>query len=771
MPTLPENNGQDDDAAGSDVRLPRRLLTPWDTGIPGLSSSEIDEALARIDEWVPEDSPGLRRSGFSVFSATLPQSPSYQSVHCSPVPTVVGGSIGENPSIQAYDTPSSISTQCMDQGNPTTESSTDVDSQCTAPGYVAVPSDTVVTGQPLGQDTITGVLSASDEPFEVGRMGETTTPVRSPATETPNKQTMQSPPKPPRHLDELFMPMNQKRLIHHWVTFTSRRLVLLDEPHNPCRTLMLPMALAGLTSRSAASNSHVAIFHAVCACAAYNLYELGARAGEDDLSLALAHDQQAIRHLRHNLARADEHRDASFAMAIMACVAVEAVSGTTRRWRTHVSGGLAYLARLHSRGDVDEAVLAPFRRHMVLMAILCDFSPSESLEFSFPYYGVSRSFLRAHARMNVFAAAESGTSSSLSDELSRQLDAFELQLYLAFPSPSRYQMDGGSQLHATIIQHVSTSYYYAGLVYFQRSIRQAPVASVQTLVELGVAELEAIDRVGKGERGCMMLWPVLVLGAECDEPKVQQRVRDWFRGQKKLGFRNLVVLEDLIAHVWQVRTAGTSSSGDHDDAQEKAAHVDWREIIALPRNGRVRRVEIPRQGLAVRATSSSPDGAEVVLAIIIIALRGGLLGVLVVAEGEGGRPGKRGQARRGPAHELRQVRRAQHLGLVLSARQQVVEVVLLALARAGGGLERRRALAVQVIVGVAAGTGHDVARAADLGDAILDFVALALAVSTLGHGSWFIPGLDGMGLADSGDSSSRCNGCKVSGISDGPDCG
>lgn len=409
------------------------------------------------------------------------------------------------------------------------------------------------------------------------------------------------------------MPRNQKRLIHHWVTFTSRKLVLLDEPHNPCRTLMLPMALAGLTSRSAESNSNVGIFHALCACAAYNIYELGERAGEDDLSLALAHDQQAIHHLRHNLARADEHRDASFAMLIMACVAVEAVSGTTQRWRTHVSGGLAYLARLHSRGDIDEAVLAPFRRHMVLMAILCDFSvaedlkaflnvdgpergpaqpqqqPDESLEISFPYYGVSRTFLRAHDRMNVLAVAEGGASSSIStlaEETTRQLDAFELQLYLAFPSPSLQHQGGGGgrqQLHAAVIQHASTSYYYAGLVYFQRSIRRTPVALVQDLVELGVAELEAINQLGKkeGELGCMMLWPVLVLGAECDKPAVQQRIRAWFQGQKKLGFRNLVVLEDLISHVWQLRSAGNSS---HDkDAREAAADVDWREIIALPR--------------------------------------------------------------------------------------------------------------------------------------------------------------------------------------------
>ncbi|KAK8035581.1 fungal-specific transcription factor domain-containing protein [Apiospora rasikravindrae] len=593
--TWVQSSGQDDDAAGSDSRLSRRSL-PWDNDVcrmAGLTSTEIDEALERIDEWIPDESPGLRRSGFSVFSAALSQSPAR---------TVVEDGIGDGPSIQGHETPPSTSTLCLNlnQGNPTTEGSTNRPFQSIELEDVEVLSDTVVEEEPIVQGTISGV---SDGQVEARCMGETSPPVLSSAT----KGLCYRHPKPPRHLDELFMPRNQKRLIHHWVTFTSRKLVLLDEPHNPCRTLMLPMALAGLMSPSAESNSNVGIFHALCACAAYNLYELGGRTSEDDLSLALAHDQQAIRHLRHNLARADEHRDASFAMAIMACIAVEAVSGTTQRWRTHVSGGLAYLARLHSRDDVDEAMLAPFRRHMVLMAILCDFSvaddlkaflnveveeepnqqqPTESLEFSFPYYGVSRSFLKAHDHMNILAASDGSASSPVlaPEELNRQLDAFELQLYLGFPSPSQYPGGGGNQLHATIIQHVSTSYYYAGLVYFQRSIRQAPVASVQALVALGVAELEAIDRVGKGELGCMMLWPVLVLGAECDEPRVQQRMRAWFRGQKKLGFRNLAVLEDLIAHVWQTRAANASStSGGGYDGQDKQANVDWREIIALPR--------------------------------------------------------------------------------------------------------------------------------------------------------------------------------------------
>lgn len=379
------------------------------------------------------------------------------------------------------------------------------------------------------------------------------------------------------------MPSEQKQLIHHWVTFTSRKLVLLDEPHNPCRTMMLPMALNGLVSKSGESNADVAIFHAICASAAYNLYELGGRQDEEKHVLALRHDQQAIHHLRHNLAQAHEHRDQSFAMAIMACIAVEAVSGTTQRWRMHVSGGLAYLANLQCH--LPEVILSPFRQHMVKMALLCGFpvpdemksflhdndQSTEPLEFTFPYYGVSRSFLRALDRINTFAASSSTASESPAPPTEKGLDAFELQLYLDFPSlsmPLQHQPPASTNpIHTIVIAHTARAFYYAALVYFQRLIRHAPHADVQALVRLGVGELEALERAGgEDELGCIMLWPALVLGAECGGDKEQGRMRAWFQGQRRLGFRNVVVLEELVEMVWKCRKGS-------------AAVADWWEVV------------------------------------------------------------------------------------------------------------------------------------------------------------------------------------------------
>jgi len=496
------------------------------------SSPELDATIATLDDWRPVQSSKLEYGAFCVFSVQSSRSRESQ-----------------------VDTPS-------------------LDPSILLRGATATPDRYDISGiQTPFQETgsvLDASVQASDDSHE-----------HLPPTAYIQEQER---PAPQRHLDALLVPSKQKRLIHHWITFTSRKIVLIDEPHNPCRTMMLPMALKGLVSAAEASNADVAIFHALCASAAYNLFELSGRVNEQDRVLALYHDHQAVHHLRDNLNRAGEHRDQSFAMAIMACIAVEAVSGTTQRWRTHVSGGLAYLDQLQSQG-LPEVALSAFRQHMVKMAILCglrvqdhlkaflhdDSAASDRLELTFPYYGVSRSFLRNHDRINDLVTQASPTRTP---EQEKDLDVFELQLYLDYPSlPLQPQGPGATNAaNSIVIHHTSMAFYYAELVFFQRSVRQSPMAAVQDLVALGLYELESIDRVGQGTVGCLMLWPVLVLGAECSGLETQGRMRDWFRAQRQLGFRNLVVLEDLVTTVWRTRTDSSVNKSD----------ADWQHVISQP---------------------------------------------------------------------------------------------------------------------------------------------------------------------------------------------
>lgn len=526
------------DLSQSAARGSRRFArNPFLCPVP-LASPELEATLASIDDWYPGKSSELQHGAFSVF-------PSKAITDSEPGPV-------------AQENPSHVQSVATDDPTPTGQYN---------------PSPT------LDRQSVHSVCGGTGDPTEEGFSGPDGLPTC--ATHMDHESVQPRQQVPSRHLDALSMPAKQRRLIHHWITFTSRKIVLIDEPHNPCRTMMLPMALKGLVSHIDASNADVAIFHAICAAAAYNLYELTGRGNDEDHVLAIYHDDAAVHHLRHNLSRADGLQDQSFAMAIMACIAVEAVSGTTQRWRTHVSGGLAYLTKLQDQG-VDEATLSPFRQHMVKMAILCGFSvpshlkeflidesgASDDLEFTFPYYGVSRRFLRANDYINSLLAQSPGTRMAAESEL----DSFELQMYLDFPSLSQHAMRNNTK-NATVIQHTSRAFYYAGLVFYQQSVRQGPIEAAQELVELGIQELESLELIGSTSLGCLMLWPALVLGAECNTSSVQGRMRKWFQAQRRLGFRNVVILEDLVTMLWAARNNPASTPEESD----------WRHVIAQPR--------------------------------------------------------------------------------------------------------------------------------------------------------------------------------------------
>ncbi|KAK6078469.1 hypothetical protein SCUP515_04493 [Seiridium cupressi] len=557
---------------------------------PCLSEMELDAMLNRIDDCPVESSrterKSLPESLFTPSGVLLEQTQCFESpTLLRPTPGLAGleffpaqivpSSLGvsntrrtsreyeaETPSSQQIreSTSSSIQHRTALQSNgdvlrapaaASTYSPAPIDSNST--GLVADPG--VAAEQSFPVETTNAPLSGQCK--DMGVSVETDDlPVRQ------STRPLDSPPS--IHLDLLRMPASEKRLIHHWVIFTSGKLVLVDEPHNPCRSMMLPMALRGLLSDLTESTADVAVFHAICACAAYNLFELGGRRSDQDRALAWRHDEQAIHHLRHNLAQADQHRNESLAMAIMACITIEAISGNTGRWRTHLDGGLAYLAELR-KTVIGLEISRAFQGHLVPMAIFCGYQvPTElksflqdeadQLEISFPYYGISQSFLRNLDYIDTIA-----TSSTIPSR--EELDSFELQLYLDFPSSSSIIQ---SKTHATILHYMTQAFYYALLVYYQRFIRRIAIDDVQALVEKGVAQLEAIETVTQGSAGSVMMWAPLVLAAECSNPDLQRRMRSWFQMKRRLGFRNIIVLDDMVNNLWNKRSSGDKETSWQD---------------------------------------------------------------------------------------------------------------------------------------------------------------------------------------------------------------
>lgn len=564
----PHPDSEEDAHSGQAPRPRRSMRTFGDSQTwpsPGWSTSEVDAMLERIDD-CPSASSRTEHGIFSVFPAqAMPSSP--------PVRVTLGSATqdglnpGSGPARTAAEPPFSSAQPHASLSFDHAAIDTPPASEASCPSQDARTIPVIPNPAPLtdGQESTLGGSIAAEPTEPVTLEGHRNSSRAVDAVVYQRHQPKQQ--QPLRHLDLLRMPASQKRLIHHWVTFTSAKLVLVDEPHNPCRTMMLPMALKGLQSDLDESTADIAIFHAICACAAYNLFELGGRRSEADRALAWKHDEQAIHHLRYNLAQADQHRNQSFAMAIMACITIEAISGNTGRWRTHLNGGLAYLAKLRERA-VDTDMSSAFQVHLVSMAILCGYQVPDDLKsflrgpeqpgLSFPYYGASPTFLDNLDRINTIAA-----SSTATDEV--ELDAFEIQLYLNFPTGSLPGSLGGQpQVHAAVMHHMAQAFYYACVVHYQRSVRRTALEEVQTLVEKGVAQLEAIETVSQGSAGSVMMWAPLVLAAESNSARLQQRVRSWFRSKRDLGFRNLIVLEDMVRELWNKRAYGDTETSWQD---------------------------------------------------------------------------------------------------------------------------------------------------------------------------------------------------------------
>ncbi|KNG81737.1 hypothetical protein ANOM_009138 [Aspergillus nomiae NRRL 13137] len=351
-------------------------------------------------------------------------------------------------------------------------------------------------------------------------------------------------------------------LIHHWVVFLSGNLLLIDLPDNPCRTVFMPLALKGLNSSASESNMHRAVFHGLCAASAFSLYHL--RSESKYQSLAVQHDQQAIQHLRQNL-RPGSRLDETTLVAVLTCIAAEAMSGRRGRWRAHVLGGLGMLENELDGEWLQSPTAARLLQSYLSLSSLCNFRMSAQLvgllkglpniqNYLERSHGVSQSLIQFLAHISALRESPNRTTAA-------DLDNLELQLYLQFPS-SHFQETPES----IVIQHALNSFYYATVIYFRRSLRRVPVGDVQDLVEKAVHELEAAEALTHRKGGCAYNWAGFVVAAECSRPDLQERMLALFDRKRRHGITNIQSLCEIVTILWQRR------------ASAPGVDIHWEEI-------------------------------------------------------------------------------------------------------------------------------------------------------------------------------------------------
>ncbi|KAE8422164.1 fungal-specific transcription factor domain-containing protein [Aspergillus pseudocaelatus] len=366
----------------------------------------------------------------------------------------------------------------------------------------------------------------------------------------------------PSSLNPTNMATPEIELIHHWVVFLSGNLILIDLADNPCRTVFMPLALKGLNSSSAESNMHRAVFHGLCAASAFSLYHL--RSESKYQSLAVQHDQQALQHLRQNL-RPGSRLDETTLVAVLTCIAAEAMSGRRSRWRAHVLGGLGMLENELDGEWLQSPTAARLLQSYLSLSSLCNFRMSAQLlallkelpnihNYLERSHGVSQSLVQFLAEMSALRESPGQTTVA-------ELDHLELQLYLQFPSLHLQETP-----ESIVIQHALNSFYYATVIYFRRTLRRVPVTDVQDLVEKAVHDLEAAETLTHRKGGCAYNWASFVVAAECSRPDLQERMFVLFDRKRRHGIKNIQSLCEIVTTLWQRR------------ASAPGVDIHWEEI-------------------------------------------------------------------------------------------------------------------------------------------------------------------------------------------------
>ncbi|KAJ5108139.1 hypothetical protein N7456_004814 [Penicillium angulare] len=554
------------------IRSHRRQL--W-SSIPqsthDLSSAAVTSLLAELDG-CSGDGSAQQRGPFSVFSASSPGSEDP-----TPLQTIDSRAIAypfeddrEGPLEQLFSDPLDLA--------PSTSSSVDGSENSS---HIAIESLPSIAHTSLIRDIEKcispslpgGILQADHDTTLIPGSTRHGNLDCARLTNQPNSslKSTQTILPPIASLNPLQLPRPETELVHHWVVFLSGSMLLIDTPDNPCRTIFMPLALKGLETPATESNIHLSIFHAICASSAFSLYHL--RRDLRYQSIAMHHDQLALRHLRENLQRAKRLDEPALA-AVLSCITAEAMSGRRTRWRAHVAGGLGLLENEIHDGWIRGPTASRLLQSYLSLSSLCSLPMSPELMSLLGGRSELRHYLeRSHGittPLVQFLAQITTLVDSNADISTEELDRLELQLYLNFPCLSTPDAPGSN-----IIQHALNSFYYASIIFFRRTLRRAALCDVQELVEKAVQELEAVDTLTRDQKGGSAYnWASFVVAAECQQPNLQARMMASFDRKTRHGIQNINVLCEIVKALWHRRENAGPGSDIHWQEIAKEADFD-----------------------------------------------------------------------------------------------------------------------------------------------------------------------------------------------------
>ncbi len=393
-----------------------------------------------------------------------------------------------------------------------------------------------------------------------------------------------------RHLDRLPQMDRQRQLVEYWVDHLSDALAAVPGSRNPLKSILIPIAYEGASSPAHEITGSVALFHLICAAAAFHLSSHSSANIErsDLMTLALSHHSQGIHHLQRNLTSDDLDQRESILASLLVCLYYEPVTVEATFWRTHLQGAAHWLRQTDMTGlqQSESATIlyqmlvgsAIFLRSQMMsdeMAHGEDY-PYDMNVISDPYFldqifGVSKQSLQAISNIIEMVAKERrhlrtgcnpcGLRSSL------LLNQMELELYLSMPKTSPYAATNKEDI---LIHHYLYIFYFASLIYFKRVLRNAPLEEVQSLVEQSLDHIEALKDC-TSRPFSPFVWPIAITCFEAKNIVLQRRATAWL---------DFIIIQSTLS-IWPkakslIRTLWTRRAGSGD------ADLQWDAFLNEP---------------------------------------------------------------------------------------------------------------------------------------------------------------------------------------------
>lgn len=392
-----------------------------------------------------------------------------------------------------------------------------------------------------------------------------------------------------RHIDQLPTMHLQRQLLEYWINHLSDAMAPVPGCRNPLKTILVPIALEGAYSFTRDSSGSVALFHLICAAAADHLSHETTdpirNKSSDYSTLSWDHHSRGIWHLHRNLLTDDPSPHDPILASLLIYIYYEPATAEAGSWQTHFRGAVDWLRVTQKRRVwLSESTIILYQLLMATMTmlrsqLLCpEILPAENQDFlnhgitamAEPYWldriiGVPKQILLAMGKTITLVADKhrqskclKGRPSAYQASLSCELDQMELELYLSMPKHQFY-VDANTDAETSLVFHYSYIFYYASLIYFKRSLREAPLEEIQPLAEQSVAHIEALQQYGR-RPFCPFVWPVAITFFELKDTELQQRALqclEWHIARSPLSIWRRC--KSAVSSLWAKRSAAETA--------------------------------------------------------------------------------------------------------------------------------------------------------------------------------------------------------------------